>query len=73
MPRFIGVRAMRRFHYRAHATRRVPSLALWVFLAVGVPAANGQQAPELWSIQFDGGVFKPIASSGTNPMVRMRY
>jgi len=46
---------------------------LWLALGVRVPAANAQIAPEVWSIQLDGGVFAPIEASGASPAAGMRY
>ena len=64
---------MRSLHTPAQSLSLVPWLALWMSLAVGVPAASAQQGPEYWSIQLDGGLFTPIEASGTSPTVGMRY
>jgi hypothetical protein len=42
-------------------------------LAVGVPAAIAQSAPNIWSIQLHGGLFAPIEASGMSPTAGMRY
>src|SRR4030095_12658780 len=64
---------MRSSHVPAQCVRLVPLLALCVSLAVAVPAAIAQNAPEIWSIQLHGGLFAPIEASGTSPTVGMRY
>jgi hypothetical protein len=69
----VGVRAMRSIHDPKQHLRRVALLALWMSLAVSVPAASAQIAPNLWSIQLDGGVFQPIEASGAGRMAGMRY
>ena len=42
-------------------------------LALRVPAAIAQTAPELWSIQLDGGLLMLNEARGTSPRVGMRY
>ena len=64
---------MRSVRSPAQRARLVPLLALWMSLAVGVPAAIGQVDVPIWSIQFDGGLFAPTEASGANPIVGMRY
>jgi opacity protein-like surface antigen len=73
MVRIGWVRAMRSVHAPGQSVRLVPLLALWMSLAVGVPAASAQQAPELWSMQLDAGLFTPIEASGASPSVGVRY
>ena len=64
---------MRNSSAPARPARLVLLLALWMLLAVGVPAAHAQQAPKLWSIQLDGGLFTPIEANGAIPTVGTRY
>lgn len=64
---------MRSVQVPAQRIRLVPLLALWMSLTAGVPAAMGQTATAIWSIQFHGGLFTPIEASGASPMVGMRY
>ena len=64
---------MRNLHAPEQSVRLVPLLALWMSFAVCVPVASAQKAPELWSIQLDGGLFMPIEASGASPTVGMRY
>lgn len=64
---------MRSFHAPARCVRLVPLLALWMSLAVGVPGAIAQSAPDIWSIQLHGGLFAPIEASGMSPTAGMRY
>jgi hypothetical protein len=42
-------------------------------LGLGVTAAYAQGAPNLWSIQFHGGLFAPIDANGSSPIIGMRY
>ena len=42
-------------------------------LALHVPAAIAQTAPELWSIQLDGGLLMLNEARGTSPRVGVRY
>ena len=64
---------MKGLHAPAQCVRLVPLLALWMSLAVGVPAAIAQNGPDIWSIQLDAGLFAPIAASGASPTIGMRY
>lgn len=64
---------MKSSHGSAQCVRLVPLLALWMSLAVGVPAAQAQIAPNIWSIQLHGGLFTAIDASGASPTVGMRY
>jgi opacity protein-like surface antigen len=73
MPRIVRVGAMRSVHAPAQSVRLVPLLALWISLAVGVPAASAQKAPVYWSIQLDTGLFTPIEAGGASPTFGMRY
>ena len=64
---------MRSYSAPARSIRLVAMLALWASLAVGVPAASAQHAPDYWSIQLDGGLFSPIEAGGASPSLGVRY
>src|SRR5436190_5542851 len=68
-----GIRATSITRAPARRVHLVPLLACWLCLAVRIPAARAQTAPEIWSIQLDGGVFAPVEASGASPTAGMRY
>jgi hypothetical protein len=72
MLRTVTVRAMRG-HAAVRRVRFPLLLALSMSLAFHVPAAIAQTAPELWSIQLDGGLFVVNKASGASPRAGVRY
>jgi hypothetical protein len=73
MPLIRRAQSIRSAQAPSRGVRLVSSLALWLSLAVGVPAAMGQTGTDVWSIQFHAGLFAPIEVGGASPMVGMRY
>jgi len=69
----LPVRALRNLPAGARRVRLPLLLALSVSLGLRVPAAIAQTAPELWSIQLDGGLLMLNEARGTSPRVGMRY